>query len=73
MKNIFEEKELDENMVVSKMEITTQHGAIEGFPEASLEQTIRQQLASGEDAMRRSIINHFSVTNLITSYGLARF
>ena len=30
LKNIFEEKELNENMVVSKMEITTQHGAIEG-------------------------------------------
>ena len=30
LKNIFEEKELDEQVVVSKMEITTQHGAIEG-------------------------------------------
>ena len=30
LKNIFEEGELDENMVVSKMEITTPHGAIEG-------------------------------------------
>ena len=30
MKNIFEEGELDETVVVSKMEITTQHGAIEG-------------------------------------------
>lgn len=30
LKNIFEERELAENMVVSKMEITTQHGAIEG-------------------------------------------
>lgn len=30
LKNIFEEGELAENMVVSKMEITTQHGAIEG-------------------------------------------
>ncbi len=30
LKNIFEEGELIENMVVSKMEITTQHGAIEG-------------------------------------------
>lgn len=30
LKNIFEEEELAENMVVSKMEITTQHGAIEG-------------------------------------------
>ena len=29
LKNIFEEGELAENMVVSKMEITTQHGAIE--------------------------------------------
>jgi len=28
LKNIFESGELDENMVVSKMEITTQHGAI---------------------------------------------
>ena len=28
--HIFEEKELDADMVVSKMEITTQHGAIEG-------------------------------------------
>ena len=27
---IFEEGELDKNVVVSKMEITTQHGAIEG-------------------------------------------
>ena len=30
LKNIFEEGELDETVVVSKMEITTQHGAIEG-------------------------------------------
>lgn len=30
LKNIFEEGELEENVVVSKMEITTQHGAIEG-------------------------------------------
>lgn len=30
LKNIFEEGELEENVVISKMEITTQHGAIEG-------------------------------------------
>ena len=30
LKNIFEQGELDEKVVVSKMEITTQHGAIEG-------------------------------------------
>ena len=30
MKNIFEEGELDEDVVVSKMEITTRHGAVEG-------------------------------------------
>ena len=30
LKNIFNEGELDEKVVVSKMEITTQHGAIEG-------------------------------------------
>ncbi len=30
LKNIFEEGELDENVVISKMEITTQHGALEG-------------------------------------------
>ena len=30
LKNIFEEGELDEEVVVSKMEITTKHGAIEG-------------------------------------------
>ena len=30
LKNIFESGELDETVVVSKMEITTQHGAIEG-------------------------------------------
>lgn len=29
LKNIFDEGELDKNVVVSKMEITTQHGAIE--------------------------------------------
>ena len=34
LKNIFEEGELDENMVVSKMEITTPHGAIEGKTQA---------------------------------------
>lgn len=28
LKNIFEEGELDEKVVISKMEITTQHGAI---------------------------------------------
>lgn len=30
LKNIFEEGELNKNVVVSKMEITTQHGAMEG-------------------------------------------
>lgn len=30
LKNIFEEGELDENVVISKMETTTQHGAIAG-------------------------------------------
>lgn len=30
LKNIFEEGELDEKVVVSKMETTTQHGAMEG-------------------------------------------
>jgi hypothetical protein len=30
MKNIFESGELEENMVSSKMELTTQHGAIKG-------------------------------------------
>ena len=30
LKNIFEEGELDDKVVISKMEITTQHGAIEG-------------------------------------------
>ncbi|MFA6813564.1 MAG: hypothetical protein WCR45_10870 [Bacteroidaceae bacterium] len=30
LKNIFEEGELEEQVVVSKMEITTEHGAIEG-------------------------------------------
>ncbi|KAA6328761.1 hypothetical protein EZS27_022376, partial [termite gut metagenome] len=30
LKNIFEEGELDEKVVISKMEITTMHGAIEG-------------------------------------------
>ena len=30
LKNIFEENELDTDVVVSKMEITTQHGALEG-------------------------------------------
>lgn len=30
LKNIFEEGELDEDVVVSKMEITTRHGAVEG-------------------------------------------
>ena len=30
LKNIFSEKELDQKVVISKMEITTQHGALEG-------------------------------------------
>ena len=30
LKNIFDEGELDKDVVVSKMEITTQHGAMEG-------------------------------------------
>jgi len=30
LKNIFETRELDEEVVISKMETTTQHGAIEG-------------------------------------------
>ena len=36
LKNIFVEGELDEKVVVSKMEITTQHGAIEGKTQQSV-------------------------------------
>ncbi|MDR0976507.1 MAG: virulence RhuM family protein [Prevotellaceae bacterium] len=36
LKNIFEEKELQKAVVVSKMEITTPHGAIEGKTQTSL-------------------------------------
>ena len=35
LKNIFSEGELIENTVVSKMEITTQHGAIEGLTQTN--------------------------------------
>ena len=35
LKNIFQEGELDEKVVVSKMEITTRHGAIEGKTQSS--------------------------------------
>ena len=35
LKNIFEQGELDKDVVVSKMEITTQHGAIEGKTQKS--------------------------------------
>ncbi len=31
LKNIFEEGELDKEVVVSKMEITTQHGAMANY------------------------------------------
>ena len=36
LKNIFQEGELDEKVVVSKMEITTRHGAIEGKTQSSV-------------------------------------
>ena len=36
LKNIFSEVELDEEVVVSKMETTTQHGAIEGKTQTTL-------------------------------------
>ena len=36
LKNIFDEGELDEKVVVSKMEITTRHGAIEGKTQSFL-------------------------------------
>ena len=36
LKNIFAEEELEEELVVSKMEITTQHGAIEGKTQTHL-------------------------------------
>ena len=36
LKNIFEEGELDEKVVVSKMEITSQHGAIEGLVQTNI-------------------------------------
>lgn len=36
LKNIFTEGELEENMVVSKLEITTQHGAIQGKTQTKL-------------------------------------
>lgn len=36
LKNIFEEEELIEDMVVSKMEITTQRGAIEGLKQTKI-------------------------------------
>lgn len=35
LKNIFTDDELDEKMVISKIEITTQHGAIEGKTQTS--------------------------------------
>lgn len=35
LKNIFQDRELDEKVVVSKMEITTQHGAIEGLTQTN--------------------------------------
>lgn len=35
LKNIFEEEELQKEVVVSKMEITTRHGAIEGKTQTS--------------------------------------
>ena len=35
LKNIFADGELDEEVVISKMEITTQHGAIEGKTQIS--------------------------------------
>lgn len=38
LKNIFEEGELDEKVVISKMEITTQHGAIEGKTQTNIAQ-----------------------------------
>ena len=36
LKNIFQEGELDEKVVVSKMEITTKHGAMEGKTQSAL-------------------------------------
>ena len=36
LKNIFTEGELEEDMVISKMEITTQHGAIQGKTQTKL-------------------------------------
>ena len=38
LKNIFEDGELDEKVVVSKMEITTQHGAIAGKTQVNVAQ-----------------------------------
>ena len=35
LKNIFADGELDEEVVISKMEITTRHGAIEGKTQIS--------------------------------------
>ena len=36
LKNIFEEEELEEDVVISKMETTTQHGAVEGKTQTRL-------------------------------------
>ena len=35
LKNIFQEGELDEKLVISKMETTTQHGALEGLTQTN--------------------------------------
>ena len=48
LKNIFEEGELNEKVVVSKMEITTRHGAMEGKT---------QRIDSDFDKQVREMIN----------------
>ena len=48
LKNIFEEGELQQEVVVSKMEITTQHGAL-----ADKTQLIHARQQSSESGLRR--------------------
>ena len=56
--HIFDEGELDKEVVVSKMEITTQHGAIEGKVKLVTDSCFTQPMRSDFEQIRKS--DHFN-------------
>lgn len=73
LKHIFEEGELNENMVVSEMEITTQHGAMQNKTQTKLAQYLERTVTGYFDYVEDLIENEQSFTMQEFSESINRF